>query len=113
MSPREAGDYRAAMMNGIVLFNWWRNRLARATTKPSCEQMAVANALLSGLARATGQAENLQLHRGLVRLADELLKLDDQCELARRNSMDIRAGWIESRRPGDTPTMRDALRIYD
>jgi hypothetical protein len=113
LSPRETGNYRPAMMNGFVLFKWWQNRLARMTTKPSQEQMAVASALLSGLARATGQAENLRLHQGLVRLADELLKLDDQSQIARRNSMDIRAGWMESDRPGDTGTMGEALRVYN
>jgi hypothetical protein len=113
LSPREAGDYGTAMMNGIVLFKWWQNRLSRMSAKPSHEHLAVASALLSGLARATGQAENLPLHRALVRLAREVMHLHDHCGLARRNAMDMTAGWMESGRPGDIATMREALCVYD
>jgi hypothetical protein len=113
LSPREAGDYRTAMMNGIVLFKWWQNRLGRIAAKPSQDHLAVASALLSGLARATGQAENLPLHRALVRLAAEVMHLHDHCELARRNAMDMTAGWMESDRPGDIATMGEALSLYN
>lgn len=113
LSPREAGDYRTAMMNGIVLFKWWQNRLGRMAAKPSQDHLAVASALLSGLARATGQAENLPLHRALVRLAGEVMHHHDHCELARRNAMDITAGWMESDRPGDIATMGEALSVYN
>ena len=101
------------MINGIVLFKWWQNRLGRLAAKPSQDHLAVATALLSGLARATGQAEHLPLHRALVGLAGEVMHVHDHCELARRNAMDITAGWMESRRPGDVVTMGEALCVYN
>jgi hypothetical protein len=113
LTPRESGDYRTAMINGIVLFKWWQNRLGRMAAKPSQEHLAVASALLSGLARATGQAENLPLHKALVRLAGEVMHLHDHCELARRNAMDITAGWMEGDKPGDSATMGEALGVYN
>lgn len=112
ISKRNSGDYRGAILNGFVLFKWWQNRLVRRAHKPSQDEIAVATAIMSALGGAVGQAEDLNFHRDLVRLAEEIFRLDEQYPLSLRSLMDMRAGWLENDHPDDLSVMRRTLDIY-
>jgi hypothetical protein len=101
------GDYRTAIINGLVMSHWWFNVMSS-----SYEDALVATILLAGFAMAASQVENLSLHLRATRLMEAVVGRNQGCLEAQRLFQDSKAQYIYNCHPNDRNHLKKALDIH-